>query len=699
MTDVLERPLDSSDMAAVVALLGEATAADLAKLFHPIANAFPLMPQREQDELGQSIVERGQRQPAVILDGLILDGRNRVIQCRKHGITPRVRPYDPKTDGPDPVRFVEDLNLNRRHLTASQRAMAAAEMETIRHGRWTRSKDLNSDLFTGAPQVPAPEPTRGDLADRYNVGKSVIADAAKVRDHGSPELRDAVKAGDIAVDAAAGLALAPQEDQAGLLASLPRDDKGELTAEAKRAVRKAAKELRDQQTAEKKRRRAEREAKLGGKIAALPDEKSGFILEDFEWRFDGYSPVTGVDRAADNHYPTSGMDVALGERAAFVASLAADHCVLGMWCTDLARGIDALRARGFEFKSYKVWVKNRLRIDLTSAQQASIAEVIGRDVPAAIYIPAGAPGTGYWGVDEDEIFLIGTKGNPVCPAMGTQGGTVWYEPKREHSVKPECSYEWIEKHFANTPRIELNARRRRPGWQAWGNEVEPAAREIVAIEREALQRGLIDKSGMVSVSDNAIVAFGFVTLEEWQRLLAALDRKVADILESITVDDGTPPAAQRATPFPQSKIISVSTPGWDGDPDRFVRAADVHAMDEDELRQHPHVLVTADDFPALHKAFEIVSHDGGAGCGYPDYAVPEHHRMQLGPINAALAELSEDDLETFCIGEQTEQLAMRDRDGGTPALAWAHDLLCKFSERFAGDDGLDIPAFLRRPPA
>jgi hypothetical protein len=663
VTDVLERPLDNDDMAAVVALLGETTAVDLAKMFHPIANAFPLMPPDEQDQLGLSIADRGQREPAVILDGLILDGRNRVIQCRKHGITPRVRPYDPKKDGPDPVRFVEDLNLNRRHLTASQRAMAAAEMETFRRGRpkSTGNKDANLHLFDDAE--PAPQAaTRDDLAGRYSVSPRMIADAASVRDAGVPELKDAVKAGEIAVDAAADLALAPREEQAGLLASLPRDDKGEMTPEAKRAVRKAAKELRDQQTAEKKRKRAEREARLGGKIAALPEEKFGFILSDPEWRFTPRSRETGLDRAADNHYETSEDDVLMTERAAFVASLAADNCVHGMWCVDPARGIDHMRACGFVPKSYAVWVKNRERIDLNEHQRIAIAAILGRDVPGVIFIPVGAPGTGFWLTDEDELFLIGTKGNPVCPAMGTQGGSVWYEPKREHSVKPECSYAWIEAHFPNTPRVELNARRRRPGWQAWGNEVQPVPREVHAIERMALQRGLIDKAGMVRVSDTHVVAFNFVTMEEWAQVLGA-------------------PVGDAADETPAAPVC----------------AADVHAMDEDELRQRPHVLVTAEDFPALHKAFEIISHDGGAGCGYPDYAVPEHHRMQLGLIEAALAELDDDELDTFCIGEESEQIAIRDRDGGTLALAWAHDLLGKFFNRFAGDDGLDIPKFLRRP--
>lgn len=688
---MIERPLDATDMDALVAALGATGAEEMARWFHPYANAFPLMPADEQDGLGASMAESGQREPAVIFEGLILDGRNRVIQCRKRGLTPRVRPYDPAKDGPDPLKFVRDLNLERRHLTASQRAAAAVELEGFRHGGARREQGAN--LRLELDPAPQPEPTpRKDLAEQFHVSERLIDDAAKVKDAGVPALQDAVKRGELVADVAAAVAggLAPAQ-QTELLASLPRDASGALTPEAKKAVRKVARELRDQQNAEKKKRRSEREQDLGAKIAALPDEVFGFILEDPEWQFAVRSRETGLDRAADNHYPTSDDDTLLTKRAQDVARLAAPHCVLGMWTTDLARGIDAMRARGFVPKSYLVWVKTHTPVMLdgpTRVALSAVMEIPLEDIPDQVLVRVKAPGTGFWNVDEDELFLIGTKGSPVCPAMGEQGGSVWYEPRREHSVKPEISYAWIEKHFANTPRIELNARRRRPGWQVWGNEVEPAPREIVTLEREALKRGLISDLGMVQTPDGPAL-FSQLDVHEWNELLAQLC------------------------------VAGEAAAASLGEPPRY--ASQVRAASDAPLRTVPHFEVTAAAFPSLHRAFESISHDSGAGCGYESYPVPARHHMQIGAIEAALAALGPEDMETFCIGEQSEAEAIRQRDGGSLALDWAAQLLVEFFEGFLEDrpadgapedaasgdepaeeavpedaDSLDIPAFLRR---
>jgi N6-adenosine-specific RNA methylase IME4 len=43
-------------------------------------------------------------------------------------------------------------------------------------------------------------------------------------------------------------------------------------------------------------------------------------------------------------------------------------------------------------------------------------------------------------------------------------------PPMRHSEKPEEAHELIEAYFPNIPKIELNARRRRAGWDAWGAE-------------------------------------------------------------------------------------------------------------------------------------------------------------------------------------------------------------------------------------
>jgi hypothetical protein len=65
---------------------------------------------------------------------------------------------------------------------------------------------------------------------------------------------------------------------------------------------------KDLSTADKKQRRETRERELGAKQQALPDRRYGVIYADPEWRFEPYSRTTGMDRAADNHYPTSGLE-------------------------------------------------------------------------------------------------------------------------------------------------------------------------------------------------------------------------------------------------------------------------------------------------------------------------------------------------------------------------------------------------------
>jgi N6-adenosine-specific RNA methylase IME4 len=79
-------------------------------------------------------------------------------------------------------------------------------------------------------------------------------------------------------------------------------------------------------------------------------------------------------------------------------------------------------------------------------------------------------GTGFWFRIQHEILLVGTKGNVPAPAPGTQWPSVIKAPPGRHSEKPEIFYELIEAYFPTLPKIELNARRARPGWDVWGNE-------------------------------------------------------------------------------------------------------------------------------------------------------------------------------------------------------------------------------------
>ena len=45
-------------------------------------------------------------------------------------------------------------------------------------------------------------------------------------------------------------------------------------------------------------------------------------------------------------------------------------------------------------------------------------------------------------------------------------------PVEKHSKKPEEARRRIERLMGDVPLVELFARRKTPGWDAWGNEVE-----------------------------------------------------------------------------------------------------------------------------------------------------------------------------------------------------------------------------------
>lgn len=227
------------------------------------------------------------------------------------------------------------------------------------------------------------------------------------------------------------------------LAGLSKPDFEERVAERQKEARRALDGSRAERQAEKKKRRQEREQELAENIRALPSKKYGVIYADPEWRFETFSRETGLDRAADNHYPTSSLEEIC---ARDVGSIAADDCVLFLWVTGpmLANGafLRVLEAWGFEGKSRFVW---------------------GKEIP----------GNGYWVIDDAEELIIATRGNVPCPAMGDQFRALQCVAKTDHSAKPERFAEIIESYFPNLPKIELNRRGPpRPGWDAWGNEAE-----------------------------------------------------------------------------------------------------------------------------------------------------------------------------------------------------------------------------------
>lgn len=142
-------------------------------------------------------------------------------------------------------------------------------------------------------------------------------------------------------------------------------------------------------------------------------------------------------RGAERHYSL----MTLEQIAAMpVADLAEDDAHLWLWVTNatLRQGYDIAEAWGFVVRSPLTWVKLRL-------------------------------GLGTYLRNSTEHLLFATRG--TAPVEFRSQPTWINAPVQDHSHKPEEQYALIER-ISPGPRLELFARRRQPGWDAWGNEID-----------------------------------------------------------------------------------------------------------------------------------------------------------------------------------------------------------------------------------
>jgi N6-adenosine-specific RNA methylase IME4 len=369
------------------------------------------------DELVADIQAHGVREPVWLYERQILDGRNRHRAAVIAGVDCPVREYT----GDDPVAFVVSLNLKRRHLNESQRAMVAARLATLAMGANQHSEGTSIE---GASSL-------------LNVGRASVERAKMVQRDGAPELVDVVQHGKVSVYAAADVA------------SLPQDRQREIVACGQREILEAAKAIRAEKVEQRRAAKIAETDRIRENNAALPqsERKYSAILVDPPWSFQTWSGA-GVERSAENHYPT--MSQAEIE-ALPVGALAADDCALFLWVVmpQLQQGLDVIKAWGFEYKTCAfAWIKT----------------IDGERF---------ATGMGYWTRANAELCLLATKGNP--PRLNADVHQIIFAPRMEHSRKPDEAAERIMR-LVPGPYIELFARRPRAGWDVWGNEV--SARDL-----------------------------------------------------------------------------------------------------------------------------------------------------------------------------------------------------------------------------
>lgn len=180
------------------------------------------------------------------------------------------------------------------------------------------------------------------------------------------------------------------------------------------------------------------------KYNPFPNKKYKIIYADPAWQFKTWSDK-GKGRSAERHYRTMPLEEI---KKLPVARLADEDCALFLWATSpmLQNAFHVIAAWGFEYKTIAIgWMKLNKNGSLFK-------------------------GLGFYTRSNCELCLLATKGNPIV--IGQSFGDTFCSIRREHSRKPDEVRERIVELMGDCPRIELFARERFPGWDAWGDQVD-----------------------------------------------------------------------------------------------------------------------------------------------------------------------------------------------------------------------------------
>lgn len=177
---------------------------------HPASEVFPLIDPDALIALKKDIAVNGLREPITLHpDGRILDGRNRYLACAAAGVEPRFRTWDGQGSA---IAYVVSLNLHRRHLDTSQRALVAARIANLSNGQ--RASEISEAV------------TQPAAAALLNISADSVGFARQVLSDGAPEVVRAVERGEVAVSTAAQIVDLEPNVQAEIVA-LPAPERRE----------------------------------------------------------------------------------------------------------------------------------------------------------------------------------------------------------------------------------------------------------------------------------------------------------------------------------------------------------------------------------------------------------------------------------------------------------------------------------------
>jgi len=389
---------------------------------HPHLELVPPMSEEDYHNLLEDIKRNGILQPIdITYNNVILDGHHRVKAAKELGIK-EIEVRIPELLYIDEDEYFISVALNRRHLTEGQKAVLANNYSKILSEKLNKNKNSDRTRDENRRFLPFSETVseNGNEKEKNDVGR-IASERWKVSEwkvriaheieKTAPKVYEKLGSGDL------------QINEAKIIAQLPEDKREivlEKKLETKKDIRSIVREINN--------------AERNQNVKPTPNGKFSIIYADPPWE---YEHSVSLSREIENHYPT--MDL---EKIKETKVPADDNAILFLWTPApmIEHGLEVMKAWGFSYRTGMVWVKDKIGME------------------------------NYVGIKHEQL-LIGTKGKGIgMPLPESKPESVIFAERTEHSKKPDIFYEIIEKMYPKHSKIELFARSKREGWEAWGNE-------------------------------------------------------------------------------------------------------------------------------------------------------------------------------------------------------------------------------------
>lgn len=384
--------------------------------FHPVADIFPLLQGEEYEILKADIVTNGLIEPIWLHpDGRIIDGRNRWRACADTNTNVTTRVWDGQGSL---VSLVVSLNLHRRHLDSSQRAVVAVEVlpmledearERQRQAGKENGRGMDSSVkdLTELSEVREPQRATQQAAEIFHTNRQYVHEAKNLKEK-ALDLFEQVKAGDMTIPKARREYKKRNRVEPPIPSTYKADGCHVVMGDAKKLD-----------------------------LSQFP-HRYKVIVADPPWSYD----VTIKQGTTEGQY------LSLTDQDLFdmpVSDLAHADCVLFLWGTwpKLPQALEVIKAWGFKYVTGLPWIKTTVNGNLDY-------------------------GVGYWVRGVSEYYLIAKRGNVSVEPLRMKGyaGLLW--ENLGHSRKPNNIHELAK--ALPGPYLELFARSPKYGWTVFGND-------------------------------------------------------------------------------------------------------------------------------------------------------------------------------------------------------------------------------------